>query len=230
MNVQCDHVSEVVAFYDAAAPSFDSSYARSRSNLPEDLKYNYERQVVEQAISGFGAGALLDLGAGTGYWLTAYIDNVESVTLVEPSSPMRAEIRCRLRKLSLATPIAVKDGTHGSLPCEPCYDSALVSGVLGHYPPASRKAILDRVVKSLRVGGQLMLTDSMWNMQAAKRHPDRVGYATRHVRGQSRKIFKHYFTEQEVTNCISHERLHVEEVEVGVYFWVARLIKASRSC
>lgn len=210
--------SELAKFYDSAASSFDRAYQRADVQSDSDLMYNRERDDVENTISRFGRGRMLDLGAGTGYWLTHYLPNVDSVVLVEPSANMRKMILARDLLLESRRVIEVRDGSHDSLGSNE-FDAVLLSGVLGHFDEPERDEILQRVCNSMRPGGDLLIVDSMWNQRAERLLPERTGYAPRQVEGQSLSVYKHYFLSQEIEDLVARTTLLATQVECGEYFW-----------
>jgi SAM-dependent methyltransferase len=216
--------AELSSFYDLAASSFDHAYRRAKVVEAADAVYNAERDRIESVVASFGGGRIGDVGAGTGYWLERYGRNVESAVLIEPSRGMRSRLRARVKDLAL--PVEIRDGSHETIR-ESEFDSSIVSGVLGHFEPEDRVAILDRVVAGLRPLGELLLVDSMWNARAATLLPSRIGYAARRVNGRDRAVYKHYFLHDEVRDLADRADAVTLALEIGEYFWHARLLKSS---
>jgi SAM-dependent methyltransferase len=215
-------LQRLVDYYDAAASTFDVNYGRvAGATTSDDLQYNSEREMVENTVRRFGGGEMVDLGAGTGYWLPMYAPNVSRAVLIEPSAEMRRAIRARIESLHMHDLVSVVAGSHLDLP-QGRFDSALISGVLGHYVETDRANILRCTASALRPGGAVLVVDSVWNERASRLLPGRTGYATRSLAGGEREVFKHYFTVAEARATFVGTQFNLDTIVIGRYFWLAQ--------
>lgn len=210
--------AEVASFYDLAADTFDLQISRSNGATKAERTYDHERQRSEDIVSGFGRGRLVDVGAGTGYWLPYYVANVDAVVALEPSLGMRRKLRERLRSIRRSAPVKIVAADHRAI-IGPDFDTALIAHVLGHHDPAGWEHVIATVSQGLRPGGEMLVIDSVWNSTAARLHPERVGYAKRTLSTGSRSVFKHYFTRDELVELTKSAPVRTIDLTIGEYFW-----------
>ena len=210
-------LSELVAYYNEAASEFDKGYDLSAESGREEDRYNAERLTIDARVRSFGHGSLLDIGAGTGYWLDRYVTNAESVLLIEPSPAMCASIEERILSHPTAAIVLVQ-ADHSALPEGP-FDSILLSSVLGHYTWDEQVSILREAALRLAPDGELLIIDSSWNNRASGLHPQRSGYVNRNTTNSSHAIYKHYFVQREVVELVNAADLTPTELYFGTYFW-----------
>ena len=98
------------------------------------------------------SGRVIELGAGSGANFAHYPDTVREVVAVEPERRLReAALRAAA---SAPVPVAVREGTAGSLPAEEAgFDVAVVSLVLCTVPDQQRA--LAELLRVIRPGGEL---------------------------------------------------------------------------
>lgn len=98
-------------------------------------------------------GDLLDLGCGTGYWLTRYAQDARTVTGVEPDATLLAAAVARDPR------VAVLRGSAEHIPLpEACVD--VVHARFAYFFPPGCDAGLSEVLRVLRPGGSLVVIDN----------------------------------------------------------------------
>ena len=107
-------------------------------------------------LLGEAGGRVLELGAGTGLNLPHYPDEIEELTLTEPSAPMLPRLERRLRKTDLDGQVVA--ATAEELPFEDDSFDTVVSTLVLCTVDDPRRAI-DETARVLRPGGKLLFLD-----------------------------------------------------------------------
>lgn len=224
-----ERTRELIEYYDEAATSFEGTYRYSADQDPaSERRYNWERTLLASRVGEFGFGDLCDVGAGTGYWLPAYLDNAESITLIEPSAGMLDQLKKKVITFGIAERALLINSDHTAL-ANLGFDSVLLSNVLGHHSSGDQVRILKAVCSATRPGGEVLIIDSMYSDRARSLHPQRTGYATRTLNTREKKLYKHYFIKPEIDDIIARSGLSLTQLYVGTHFWFAACIPPS-SC
>jgi len=135
--------------HDAAARGFDreaSTYQRARPS--------YHPELVARFVERYGAGAVLEIGAGTGIFTRQITDRDANVVAVEPVPGMRQQLLDELPSVD------VRDGTAEALPeRDNSYDTVVVAQSFHWFEP---DAALNEIHRVLRRGGHLV---TVWNVK-----------------------------------------------------------------
>ena len=221
-----ERTRELTEYYDEAASSFEATYRYCADGGPAaERRYNWERDVLASRVGEFGFGDLCDVGAGTGYWLARYLENAATITLIEPSSGMREQLREKVASLGVADRVRLVGADHTAL-ADSHFDSILLSGVLGHYGLEDQVNLLRTVCAATRQSGEVLLIDSMHSDRSNSLHPARTGYVKRRVQGHETMLYKHYFRKSEIDELIARSGLSAGQQFFGTYFWFASCVPA----
>lgn len=135
--------------HDAAARGFDRDaaiYQRARPSYHPDL--------VARFVERYGAGAVLEIGAGTGIFTQQISGEGVSVVAVEPVQGMRQ------RLLDAVPGVDVRDGTAEALPvADDSYDTVVVAQAFHWF---DWEPALGEIHRVLRRGGHLV---TVWNVK-----------------------------------------------------------------
>lgn len=135
--------------FDAYAQSYETLHKASIASSGEDPSYFHDYKVgclVRQALLD---GPVLDYGCGTGNLTERLVGRASEVHAYDPSPESRAEAAARAKG-------AILHETTDTLPKDH-FETAVLSGVLHHIPPAERGAVLSNVRRSLRPGGRIVV-------------------------------------------------------------------------
>ncbi|MEV8017551.1 class I SAM-dependent methyltransferase [Streptomyces sp. NPDC086554] len=118
---------------------------------------------LTEALKGLGAvaGPVVDLGAGTGRGaavICAALPGDEAVLAVEPSAAMRAVLLARVHddpELRSRVTVLADDVAHAPLPDG--LRAIVALNVLGHLPPAERRALWADAGRRLAPGGAIVV-------------------------------------------------------------------------
>jgi SAM-dependent methyltransferase len=150
-------------------PEFVAAYDRKQGTAPDEAAA--EDLVILQS-HGVGARAtVVDLGAGTGRFVTTVAPHVARVVAVDVSGPMLERLQQRLEEADGAAEIeVVRSGLlryeHQGEPA----DAVHCRNVLHQLPDAFKALALHRIAGMLRPGGVLRLRDLVYDTT-----PDRFG-------------------------------------------------------
>ncbi len=109
-----------------------------------------------------GPGPVVDVGAGTGRGvqvICSALPGDDPVLAVEPSSAMRAVLLARVHddpELRERVTVLAEDAAHASLPDG--LRAMVAMNVLGHLPPAERRALWASASRRLAPGGALIVS------------------------------------------------------------------------
>ncbi len=137
-------------------------------NLFTKKAHRYEKRLKLPVVSIFienrdrhirnflseGKGSLLDLGAGTGYYLNGFAKNFSSITAVDSSAEM-LEIFSKNNsgaKIKTAREDAIKFSTAKK------FDNVLCIGLLNYLPNKDMEKIIGKIFKLTKKGGRLLIT------------------------------------------------------------------------
>ena len=131
-----------------------SSGYRSGADLYRHARPAYSPALIERFVRRFGAGSVVDLGAGTGIF-TAQVDRVGvSVVAIEPVAEMRARLAAELPDVEVA------NGTAEAIPLADGQVDTVVAAQAFHWFTAG--PALDEIHRVLRPGGHLV---TVWNVR-----------------------------------------------------------------
>ncbi|MFE9312686.1 class I SAM-dependent methyltransferase [Streptomyces sp. NPDC088353] len=110
-----------------------------------------------------GAGAVVDLGAGSGRGVRVICDALPQVPVlaVEPSAAMRAVLLARVHEDGeLRKRVTVVPGDCASTDWPDGVHAVVALNVIGHLPPVQRRALWNRAARQLAPGGVLVFNNT----------------------------------------------------------------------
>jgi ubiquinone/menaquinone biosynthesis C-methylase UbiE len=214
---------DMMTYYDERAPEYELLYHGKGPVTLDPVLYRKETVILCRIVSKFGKGHLIDIGCGTCFWLPLYAKRCKKVTLLDGSSSMLRECGQKLDALHLKTKCRRIHGDLFSvaLPSR-TYASALIAFFLSHVPPTQEAAFFEKLQGILKPKAQFLLIDSTWNAKR-QRYAGKEGLQERQVTGgRTHKIFKRYFSKQDIASLARTHRLILETVHFGDVFFAAR--------
>ncbi|WP_320781489.1 class I SAM-dependent methyltransferase [Streptomyces sp. CRN 30] len=142
---------------------FHDPYERSAEYLDIMIADSWEPlgAAVADVLTGVRArtGAVVDLGAGSGRGVRVICDALPGapVLAVEPSVAMRAVLLARVHDdAGLRARVTVVPGDSASVRWPEGVRAVVALNMLGHLPPAQRRALWERAARRLAPGGALV--------------------------------------------------------------------------
>lgn len=219
-----DLEQEMLLYYDERAGEYDEIYL---GNGPAIRHYSeqYREDVVRisEVVAGFGAGELIDVACGTGFWAPHYAGNCDRFTFVDQSEGMLAECRKRIAGLGLSGASRFVRGNIFDIALEPAtYDCALVGFLLSHLTSKQEAAFFEKVKEILRPAAQLMIIDSYWSERRKAGGRKREGQQERTLDdGRAFRVYKRYFDESDIEEMLARHQFTCKSLLVGDMFIAA---------
>ena len=142
----------------ARADSADFFY--DQQQLDALVLPNYCRWILAP-FRGHLRGRMLEVGAGTGSFAEAYVDDVDEAVLVEPAANLLGKLAERFARKSWVHPLLGTLEQHAGRRVGACdltegsFDAAAIVNVLEHVPDDLRLA--ETIFRTLRPGGALLV-------------------------------------------------------------------------
>ena len=191
----------LLAYYDARAPEYDDLYLEGTApaSISDPKAYRDEARAVGSAVAGLVGKDHLDVACGTGFWMQFYAPACSTITLIDQAPGMVEQSRERAAAMEISDRcnlVCADVLDHGFE--EEAYDSALVGFLLSHLDDNGERVLLEKLARSLRPNGRLIIVDSIWNQERA-RVRQKQGMQTRRLGdGREFEIYKRYFTTREL--------------------------------
>ncbi len=219
---------EMMRYYDERAQEYDELYSGQGPGLRDPRPYRDDVRQIIELVSAFGEGSLVDVGAGTGFWLPYYAPNCSTITLVEQSARMLQECRKRIAGLKLKRMCHLIEGDFFARAIPGSFDSLFAGFFVSHLPPALETRFFNRMRNLLRPSGQFMLIDSVWN-EMRRQTSEKEGRVMRRLNdGRTFAIYKKYFDRSEVEEMYRRNDIDLEAFHFGNVFFAAAGRRRSR--
>lgn len=136
--------------FDEYARDYDALHAKSIESSGESTEYFavYKLDCLKR-LGARKTDRVLDYGCGIGNLTEQLVGRFDEVHGFDPSKESLAVAQRR-------APSAILHETSEEIP-EGRFDIAILSGVLHHVPPSSRRELLRNVIEKLRPGGRLVV-------------------------------------------------------------------------
>lgn len=213
---------ELVAYYNERAHEYDAVYVGENPAIDEPDLYITDVKKITRLASRFGSGDIIDIGCGTGYWLSYYGGNASRILLIDESVNMFAECRNRVRELSMTEKC---DFIHGNFLTiqlgERHFDGAVIGFVLSHADAEDEILFFQQLDTILTKHAQILIIDSAWSATRA-RCRNKHGMQERTLNdGRVFSIYKRYFTLDELSALMHRYGFDVTSSYSGDVFLVA---------
>ncbi len=217
-------------YYDERAAEYDQWYLLEGiyAGLTDRARWNAELAVLARRVGDFGAGRILEIAPGTGWW-TRYLARNGRVVGVDWAPRMLAQARKRLEACALKA--AMVRGDAYALPFKDAsFESCFFSFWLSHVPYARMDEFLREVRRVLKAGAAIMAVDnaaSGWDA-AGFREPPEPGREYLHKRplsdGSRHQVLKVFHSPQTLAAVLAPLGEVVEAATTGRYivFAIAR--------
>ncbi len=204
-------------YYSRRAPDYEKIYYRDdevRRKEIDGVAESLKELVTEKDV--------LDIPAGTGYWMEIMSQKASSIVASDLSIEMLNETK--KKRFNCQTDYVLAN--INQLPfAKNCFDIIAVGFWVSHHPLQDLPELFSNLKKLLRPNGKIWFIDN--NPPPAEFHIEKlIGkdeqgnvYKKRFLDdGQEYTIIKNYFTEKEVKNLFSIS-FKIESLTYGKYYW-----------
>ena len=215
---------EMMSYYDTRAPEYDEIYVgKGPASIPDPDLYRKETEIIGKVVQGYGQGHLIDIGCGTGYWLSHYGNNPSRITLLDHSGKMLSQCKKRVTTLRLEDRCYFIQGDFLEVILdENSFHSALIGFFISHLSPNIERVFFSKLKRILKDNGQLMIIDCAWSSQRV-RIRKKEGMQKRTLNdGRAYTLYKRYFDKSDVERMFKRYHLGLKSCWMGNAFLVAQ--------
>ena len=205
--------------------------------------YQADVEKIQEMVSGFGKGHLIDIACGTGYWVPFYAGNCRQLTCLDQSANMLEECRNRTQKLNMEPePVllqadlfteCVDEGAQGyafpffNIELEQAgFDSAVVGLIVSYLHREDEKTFFERIKRILTPRARLLIIDSLWNPKRSK-YRNKEGVEERTLNdGRKFKVYKRYLDKADIARTFKANGFAIKSVYVGDMLFAATATRA----
>ncbi len=212
----------MIAYYDARANEYDDVYSGKNPAIDEPDSYKKDVRAIIRIVSEFGTGHVIDIGCGTGFWLPYYAHNAVRITLIDESENMVRLCEQRAHALGIRDKCEFQNEDFNTkMWGDSRFDSALIGFFVSHIPRKKEVQFFSALKSLLRPRAHVLLIDSAWS-EKRRLHREREGIQERVLNnGRRFKIFKRYFTPQEIEALLCRYDFTVISAYTGDVFLAA---------
>jgi ubiquinone/menaquinone biosynthesis C-methylase UbiE len=207
-------------YYNERAPEYDDIYLGKAQGALDPLLYQRDIQKISELCRHFGCGNMIDIGCGTGFWLSYYAQNCERILLCDASENMLAQCEIRVKELGLSSRCNFIKGDffNYNFP-ESSFESCFVGFFISHLFLEQEQRFFTKVKKILKQNSQCMLIDSAWS-EERKKCREKEGMQERILKnGRKFRIYKRYFDRSDIDEIITMYGFTYESLYMGEVFF-----------
>lgn len=210
---------ELITYYSERAHEYDEVYAGKPPAVAKPEFYQKDVHNIAQVVSQFGAGRMVDIGCGTGYWLPHYQRNASHITLVEASENMLVVCKQRVAALRLEDKCEFIQDNFFTMSFEKNdIDSVVIGFLLSHLPEHNVQLFFKRLRTILNQHAEVLILDSVWGSPREFQRK-KEGIQKRALNdGRVFSIYKRYFTPDELRGILEQQGVVVKSSYVGDVF------------
>jgi demethylmenaquinone methyltransferase/2-methoxy-6-polyprenyl-1,4-benzoquinol methylase len=224
--VPAEVLDEQLAYYGARAPEYDRWFLREgRYDRGPASTQAWRRELgeVQQLLDGICLDGqdVLELAAGTGLWTRALLERGATVTAIDASPKMLAELATRLGNAALS--VIVADLFSWVPPRR--FDAVVSCFFMSHVPDERFDGFAELIAASLHAGGTVFLVDSQRvDTSTAADHVLPSGQdqtMRRHLDdGRTFTIVKRFRDDAELVDALAARGVNAEVHRTPTYFQV----------
>ncbi|KPK68596.1 hypothetical protein AMJ87_11670 [candidate division WOR_3 bacterium SM23_60] len=210
---------ELITYYNERAHEYDAVYAGKNPAIDTRDLYITDVEKIARLVSRFGSGGIIDIGCGTGYWLSYYGRNASRILLIDESVNMLAECRKRVCELGITEKCDIMQGNFLTTQLgEHHFDGAVIGFVLSHTDADDETLFFQRLGTLLTKHAEILIIDSAWSATRA-RFRNKHGMQERALSdGRVFSIYKRYFTLDELSALMHRHGFDVTSSYAGDVF------------
>jgi ubiquinone/menaquinone biosynthesis C-methylase UbiE len=208
-------------YYDERAPEYEDAYllGTGTASIADPTVFQSDAKKLAEIVGRCVAGRVIDIAAGTAFWLPYYASHVSTITLIDQSRNMLDECRKKVTAVGLDTITALiqADVLEYEFP-RGQFDFALIGFLISHLTERQEGDLFAALRRMLTPPGRFLVLDSAWSHARA--------CVNRKVEEQERKlndgsvfrIFKRYFDRDDISRWQERHgvRVRVEYFGAGL--------------
>jgi ubiquinone/menaquinone biosynthesis C-methylase UbiE len=206
-------------YYDERAPEYEEAYllGTGTASIADPSVFQDDARKLADVVRRCVTGRIVDVAAGTGFWLPCYVDRARAITLIDQSDGMLEESRKKVIDLGVETRTSIiqadvleyafADGE---------FDSALVGFLISHLTGEQEDQLFAALRRMLTPSGRFLILDSAWTDERARVN-EKVGEQERKLNdGSTFKIYKRYLDRDDIMGWQDRHGLRVNVEYFGV--------------
>ena len=215
-------------YYERRAGEYDEWYLRLGrfANRVDPERWHSEVEMLRRRVSEFGAGRLLEIASGTGWW-TQHLARRAAVMALDYSPAMLAQVKARLTGAGLDAQRIRADAY--ALPFQSgAFESCFTGFFLSHVPSVRMAAFLAEVRRVMRPHGLVMVIDSALEGETSRAGEEFFQERTLND-GSRHQVLKILHSAATLSAALKPLGEVIEAWETGGFFAVAvmRVVKAA---
>jgi len=206
-------------YYNERAAEYDEIYEGKGPAIPGSEAYKKDVAEIIKIAAFFGAGHLLDIGCGTGFWLPHYAPNCSKIMLMDQAEKMLSECGSKIKALELGNKCRLVQAdffkyNFGSSR----FDSAVAGFFISHLTAEQERAFFAKLKKILKPNARILIIDSAWS-ETRKPHRKKEGIQKRTLNnGRTFTIYKRYFDMTDLKAILKMHHFKPELIYYGNVF------------
>ena len=213
-----DAGKEMMQYYDERAKEYDLIYrGKGPASLKEDL---YLRDVgkIFSLVQRYGAGRIIDIACGTGFWFPEYAKNCADFTFVDQSEKMLEECKKRVISLGYTDKAKFIQMDALNLKFDTKFDSAIIGFLLSHFTEEKENQFFSLLKDVLVNNGTFLVLDSTWTDERKKVRSKEDVQERKLTDGRKFKIYKKYFDEKDLYKMTEKNGFRILDIFFGETF------------
>lgn len=207
-------------YYNERAPEYDDIYLGKARGALDPLLYQKDIEKIGELCRHFGCGHTIDIGCGTGFWLSYYAGNCERILLCDTSENMLAQCEIRVKELGLSNRCNFIKGDFFEYDfSESSFDSCFVGFFISHLFLEWERRFFTKLRKILKPTARIMFVDSAWSKER-KKCREKEGMQERILRnGRTFKVYKRYLNTSDIDEIFTTYGFTCESLYIGDVFF-----------
>jgi ubiquinone/menaquinone biosynthesis C-methylase UbiE len=207
-------------YYNERAPEYDDIYLGKAQGALDPLLYQKDIKRIGKLCQHFGCGYTIDIGCGTGFWLSYYAKNCERILLCDTSENMLAQCKARVKELRLSNRCNFirRDFFEYDF-SRHTFDSCFVGFFISHLSSQWERRFFSKLRKILKPSACMMFIDSAWSDER-RRCREKEGMQKRILRnGRTFEVHKRYFDKNDIDEIFATYGFTYESLYMGGVFF-----------